>query len=231
MNRRFSRLSIRLLAFNVLLVFVPAAGMMYLGVYEEQLLRAQERSMVQQGRILAAALSNQAGDFPDQARDILIRLRQRTQSRLRVVDSKGWLLADSSLLGPRREPSEEYPPEEKSTRESWLYRVGAGIYRTWSRLFERSQSSQVPTEYYSPDNPLLGREVRDALAGRYGAVTRLIAGQRSVTLYSAIPVRKETRSSARCSSPSPRPAFSPISWKCVLRSSRSFSSRLRSPWC
>jgi two-component system sensor histidine kinase ChvG len=164
--------------------------MMYLDVYEDQLLRAQERSMVQQGRILAAALSDQADDFPDQARDILVRLRQRTQSRLRIVDARGWLIADSSLLGPRRESSERTPIEEKSTRESWLYRVGAGIYRAWSQLFERRQSSQVPTEYYSPDNPLLGQEVRDALAGRYGAVTRLITGQGSVTLYSAIPVRK-----------------------------------------
>jgi two-component system sensor histidine kinase ChvG len=38
---------------------------------------------------------------------------------------------------------------------------------------------------------LLGREVRDALAGRYGAVTRIIAGQPSVTLYSAIPILKK----------------------------------------
>ena len=47
-----------MLAFNLLLVFLPAAGFLYLDVYEAQLLRAQERSMVQQGRILAAALSD-----------------------------------------------------------------------------------------------------------------------------------------------------------------------------
>ena len=37
-----------MLAFNLLLVFLPAAGFLYLGVYETQLLRAQEHSMVQQ---------------------------------------------------------------------------------------------------------------------------------------------------------------------------------------
>ncbi|MGH9390514.1 MAG: hypothetical protein ACRD1Z_12925, partial [Vicinamibacteria bacterium] len=56
--RRFlSRLWIRLLAFNVLLVFLPAAGVSYLTIYERKLLQAQEASMVQQGRLLAAALS------------------------------------------------------------------------------------------------------------------------------------------------------------------------------
>ncbi|HLE70205.1 MAG TPA: hypothetical protein VJH87_11030, partial [Vicinamibacteria bacterium] len=57
--RRFlSRLWIRLLAFNVLLVFLPAAGVSYLAIYERKLLQAQEASMVQQGRLLAAALSD-----------------------------------------------------------------------------------------------------------------------------------------------------------------------------
>ena len=51
--RRFiSKISIRLLAFNVLLVLLPAAAVSYLEIYESQLLRAQEQSMVQQGRVL-----------------------------------------------------------------------------------------------------------------------------------------------------------------------------------
>src|SRR5499425_89262 len=56
-----SRISIRLLAFNVLLVFLPAAGLLTLDTYERQLLRAQEQSMVQQGRLLAAALASAGG--------------------------------------------------------------------------------------------------------------------------------------------------------------------------
>jgi len=54
-----SRISVRLLLFNILLVFLPVAGFLYLGVYETQLLQDQERSMVQQGRLLAAALGGQ----------------------------------------------------------------------------------------------------------------------------------------------------------------------------
>ena len=59
--RRFvSRISIRLLAFNVLLVFLPVASVSYLEIYERKLLQAQEQSMIQQGRVLAAALSERA---------------------------------------------------------------------------------------------------------------------------------------------------------------------------
>ena len=53
--RLFTGIRPRLLAFNLLLVFLPLFGFIYLDVYEHQLLRAQERSMVQQARLLAAA--------------------------------------------------------------------------------------------------------------------------------------------------------------------------------
>src|SRR5262249_41489050 len=99
-----SRIAIRLLAFNLLLVFLPAAALHYLGVHERQPLEAQERSMVQQGRLLAAALSERGPLAAADAEGILVRLRQQSEARLRVVDREGRILADSSQLGPRREP-------------------------------------------------------------------------------------------------------------------------------
>ena len=195
MRRFLSRISIRLLAFNVLLVFLPASGVFYLDVYENQLLRAQERSMVQQGRLLAAAIANQGPGTSQVARRILMELDQRTRARLRVVNSEGWLVADSSLLGFRREPSEAPSSsngdggDTRYTREGWLYRFGASAYRMLSRFFEPALAPGLTEENYSSQRPLLGPEVIAALAGRYGAATRLESGQRSVTLFSAIPVR------------------------------------------
>ena len=55
---RPSRIGRRLLAFNLLLVFLPVAGILYLDVYETRLLDVQERGMVQQGRLVAAALGD-----------------------------------------------------------------------------------------------------------------------------------------------------------------------------
>ncbi len=210
--RFLSGISIRLLAFNLLLVFLPAAGFLYFKVYERQLLEAQERAMVQQGRMLAAALSGHGEIDPEATRELLRRLEQRTEARLRVVGRRGELLADTSRLGPpgtgREEveasrssssssspssPSSSYPvPRE--TRESVLYRGGAVVYRLYRRLnpsAEPSKGASWRTEtFYPSGRPLLGPEVQAALAGRYGAATRPTPGdQRSMTLYSAIPVR------------------------------------------
>ncbi|HTP59187.1 MAG TPA: ATP-binding protein, partial [Spirochaetia bacterium] len=44
------------------------------------------------------------------------------------------------------------------------------------------------TDVYDRSRALSGPEIADALAGRYGAATRISRGQQSVTLYSAIPI-------------------------------------------
>jgi two-component system sensor histidine kinase ChvG len=188
-----SRIAVRLLAFNLLLVFLPAAAVHYLDVYERQLLDAQERAMVQQGRVLAAALSERGPAMAADAGAILVRLRQQSEARLRVVDREGCILADSSQLGPRREPEPEATgreTREPRTRDAPLYQVGAWLYRAYQRLFAPSAPVAEPeSEDLTPSQLLTTPEVRDALAGRYGARTRMSPGaRRSVTLYSALPV-------------------------------------------
>ena len=159
--------------------------------------------MVQQGRVAAAALSSQGELEAAAAKGLLRRLEGRTESRLRVVDRQGHLLADSARLVPPREapppsPSryDEYAsePESPGARERLLYRLGAWLYRLVGLISQPFAPPEPPRDretIYPPGGLLLGPEVRAALAGRYGATTRPTAGQRSVTLYSAIPVRSE----------------------------------------
>jgi two-component system sensor histidine kinase ChvG len=192
--RLLARIWIRLLAFNVLLVFLPSAGLLYLNTYERQMLAAQEREMVQQGRLLAAALASPDGIDPWDSERVLLRLHQRHQARLRVVDSDGVLLVDSSALGPQREPESSAtgsPPVEQ--RRSVLYRLGALPFRLYRRLTRDGGEGLPGGDFYSGETRLLGAEVRAALAGRYGATTRISEGQPSVTLYTAIPIRWNRR--------------------------------------
>jgi len=195
--RRFlSRLWIRLLAFNVLLVFLPAAGISYLTIYERKLLQSQEASMVQQGRLLAAALSERGALDLALAEPILARLERQTPSRIRVLDRDGWLLCDTSRLGPRlvEEETAEPPVPETDPRSGLLYRVGSGLFRLVGPLLADVQPEigLAREEAYSPDARFDGIEIRQALSGSYGAATRITrGGQRSVTLYSALPVRNE----------------------------------------
>lgn len=187
--RRLARIFPRLLLFNVLLVFLPAAGLLYLGSYEHQLLENQERSMVQQGRLLAAALG-EAGELQaEQAIELLQRLERRVDARLRVVDAEGTLLADSARFGPRREPGVETPVITNG-RSDWLYRLGARSTLFFQRLFRAAAPTLESSDVYGGSARLAGEEIQAALAGRYGATTRISSGgQRSVTLYSAIPIR------------------------------------------
>ncbi len=128
LTHTLSRLPVRLLAFNVLLVFLPAAGILFLGTYEDHLLEAQERTMAQEGRLLAAAIEASGDVDADHARRILVQLGQRHLARLRVVDRAGEVLADSATLGPRRESDPDRSTGTISAtgpQESVLYRIGS----------------------------------------------------------------------------------------------------------
>ena len=97
--RRFlSRITFRVLAFNVLVVFLPIAGMLSLGTYEKQLLISLERSLVQQGRVLAAGLEDSGSRLKVNADRLLHLLRHRHDARIRVVDVHGVLLADTQSV-------------------------------------------------------------------------------------------------------------------------------------
>ncbi|HEX3129635.1 MAG TPA: ATP-binding protein [Thermoanaerobaculia bacterium] len=200
--RFLTGIPLRLLLFNVLLVFLPAAGFLYLDVYERELLEAQERAMVQQGRHLAAALSDRGDLDSAKAEGLLRRLDRRTDARLRILGTGGTLLADSAAFGPRRVPvpaeASRYTrdPAPEGARQRLAYRVGAWLYslpQRVKRVLGAPQPEPPESFYDHPGKPLLGTEVRAALAGRYGATTRRTPGQRSLTLYSAIPVRNEGR--------------------------------------
>ena len=154
--------------------------------------------MVQQGRLLAAALSERGPLDLALAEPILARLERQTPSRIRVLDRDGWLICDTSRLGPESPSSQEEPEEtslaEIDPRSGWLYRVGTGLFRLLGPLLAdvRPEIELSREEAYSPDSPFQGSEIRQALSGSYGAATRITrGGQRSVTLYSALPVRNE----------------------------------------
>ena len=194
----------RLLAFNLLLVFLPVAGFLYLDTYERQLLRSLEHALAQQARVLAASLSNRGLLNREAAAAPLRALEGRHEARFRIVDPQGRLLADSSRLGtsePAASPasptaaapataaasSRDAPARDAESLP--LYRLASFPIRLARRLFAPPEPPYESGEFYSGAGTLLGEELRAALAGGYGAATRISAGgQRSVTLYSAVPV-------------------------------------------
>ena len=194
-----SRIVVRLLAFNLLLVFLPVAGILYLDVYQTRLLEAQERSMVQQARLLAAALAEREAIDPAGAGELLSRMG-RADARLRVYGTGAILLADSNRIRFADEPAPASPygasssvPASQSVRVRVLYRIGASIVAIRRGLVSLSARFFVPRQRAPGSAKVDGGpspEVSAALTGRYGSAARPTPGQRSLTLNSAVPVRR-----------------------------------------
>jgi two-component system sensor histidine kinase ChvG len=174
------RITIRLLAFNLLLVFLPVAGVLYLGAYEARLESAENRSIAEQARIVAAAIGRDASLNPIDADELLARTH--SEVRFRVLDTTGRVIADSRPIPPA-------PPTSKgSPRHNTLYRVVVFVVRPVVRLVQPPEPP-LGVDFYDDAVRLLGPEVREALQGREGFDKKITAGgQRSVTLYRAVPI-------------------------------------------
>ncbi len=200
----FSRIVARILLINALIVFLPIGALLFLDTYEEQMLHSLERSLVSQGRTLAAALSAGDASLAEKAREALTALSGQTESRLRILDSEGALLADSSTVkhsqatetdaqsevraAPNPQSKAE-PPQ--SPRSTLVYRFASFPVRLARDLFGRPENPLPSADFYAAADYAAGAEVQAALGGSYGATTRVSAGgQISVTLYSALPIER-----------------------------------------
>jgi len=178
-SRWFSRISIRLLAFNLLLVFLPVAGVLFLGAYESRLESAEVRAITEEARIVAAAV----GAAGNHAFEAIVR-RRATDVRLRLVDAHGNLVADSHRIVP----PPPVPQPAGSKRHNTLYRVGAFLVRPVVKFLQPPQPP-LDVDFYETATKLTGFEVHDALRGGEGFDKKITAGgKRSVTLYRAVPV-------------------------------------------
>ena len=187
-------ISLQILFFLVVVAFIPIAAMMVLNTYEKQLLSLTENSNVQQARVLSASLSAFEKEKINQedAVKILEEMNSMFDARIRILDENGKLLADSSTLDST---PEEKKPTTRSSSENQKVASETFVYRLFSipvrliRKFRPPVASYDSADFYSDAQVFDGPEIKQALNGEYGSATRISSGgQRSVTLYSAIPV-------------------------------------------
>jgi len=180
--RPFSRLTVRLLAFNLILVFFPVAGILFLGQYEQRLESAEIRDLTHRSSLIAAAMARE-GTLDADAFEDVIRRAKIDDTRVRLIDSAGRVVADSHQIVA---PTPPRPP--RTDRTNVLYRVGAFIIRPLVRLVTPPEQP-LETDYYANARRLEGPEIGMVLRGREGFEKRITAGQqRSVTLYHMSPV-------------------------------------------
>ncbi len=185
--RSLSRISIRIMAFNLLLVFLPVGGILYLDSYETKLLIAQRRALEEDARLLSAALTGYR-DPGRRAPDVLaqreqLKLTNGEPVRLRVIGTDGRMVSDSHNFAPR-----PHQPENRA-RRNILYRAGAWLLRPVLAIFRQAE----PGLPEAGSDQLLGEEVRAALRGEVARAQRISPDKRSVTVSVAYPIRSGGR--------------------------------------
>jgi len=196
-GRRFSRLTLRILAISVFPLATIFGGLMYLGVYERSLIEARVLALGTQARIIAGALGESSVPPGDPAsteintrvaRKVLRRLVRPTRVRARLFDRNGKIIADSrSLLRPGGAIRQEAlaPPEGSS----WVVRNLRGVYDWFFFLLSKGRDQAAVYKEKPYESAADYEEVRRALHGEDGSMVRL--SERGYLILSfAIPVQR-----------------------------------------
>src|SRR5437867_4732420 len=159
-SRFLSRISIRLALFNLLVVFLPVAGMLFLGSYEQRLEQAQIDSMQRQARLVVSMMHSGA-TAPAALRNVRFG-----DERIRVVDPSGHVIADTGPLQAEEEGG-------TGPQSNWLYRAGKAVLKKplqWLRPIRRPLAA---SDAYERSAILRGQEVQAAFVGQTGVEKRV----------------------------------------------------------
>ena len=160
------RIRYRLLLVNAIVAAVPLVGISFAEMHESQLLGALENDMIHQGELVRAlVLAEPDRPLPD-FEPMLGAAARYTRTRIRLLDERGAVRADSHRDGP---------PEGAEHPVPRLLRGEAPAH------------DAVPPR---PLDPASRREVVTALGGSYGSATRFWDNQGRVYLFSALPIRR-----------------------------------------
>ena len=195
-GRRFSRLTLRILAIGIFPLATIFGGLMYLGVYERSLVDGRLAALDTEARMIAGALGETAVPAGDPARTeleietarkVLRRLVKPTQVRARLFARNGALVADSrSLLRPGGAIRQEtLPPPEGSSR---VLRFLRESYDWFFFLLSRGRDRAEVYREQPYESAADFEEVRKALGGEGGSAVRVSERGRLI-LSAAIPVQ------------------------------------------
>ena len=191
---RFSSLTGRILAVNLLALVIVVAGMLYLDTYRAGLIEAKIAALGTQGKLIATALAEsvvtgQDGVLyridNDVARSLLARLIAPINTRARLYDQQGNLLTDSHRVSGAwaRVQADSLPPPMSGFEET------AGVVYDWIVAFLPSDRGLEP---YAESLEPHGGEYEEVGVALNGAVSSALrdGGEDGVILNLAIPVQR-----------------------------------------
>lgn len=138
----------RILAINIMALAILVGSLLYLGRYQERIVATELDALLLQSRIIAGAVAENAVVVDEDDQDVLSpllarlmirRLAETTETRTRLFDADGTLLADSRVMlgGKNKVQIEPVPPVTE--RPDWASRVIGGIFMVVDLLHERHE--------------------------------------------------------------------------------------------
>jgi two-component system, OmpR family, sensor histidine kinase ChvG len=193
---RWSPLTLRILAINVVALALLGGGFFYLGEYQQNLVAAQTDALKTQGKIFAAALGEGAVDptlpsgpalQPERSREMMRRLVEPTHMRARLFDATGALIADSRILGISKQSIqiEEVAAPDQS---NYFVRLAHSFYDNviaripWSHDYPPDVETAKPS---AADYP----EVGHAYQGEIAVSVHSVPESGGLVLAAAVPVQ------------------------------------------
>jgi len=175
---RFSPLTLRILAVNVMALAILVGSLLYTGRYQERLIAGELDALLLQARLSASALGEGAVVIDEEERNILSpllarlmirRLVEATETRTRLFDLDDTLLADSRILLEHggKIQVQQLPPNEDS---SWVVRIATGPFDLIDWLIERRSFPVYREEDIQRGN-------------QYEIVTKAIAGEAATQVW------------------------------------------------
>jgi two-component system, OmpR family, sensor histidine kinase ChvG len=197
-RRRFSTLTLRILAPNVLALGVLVGGIFYLDQYRDGLLDAKIAAMQSQAEVIAGALGESALTGPEDRRRlergtsarIIRRLVVPTRTRARLYLPNGGMLADSrALVAAGRQVQLRYLPPADPTDRAMKF---------FNRVYDWLLPALPSGPAFPPYKERLGGglddypELRVALKGEVGGAIRTFKDE-TLILTVAVPVQQLRR--------------------------------------
>ncbi len=195
-QRRFSRLSVRIMALSIFPVATIFGGLLYVGAYEKSLVEAELNALSAQARLFAGAIAESSitPGAPDERRidvtlagGVMRQLASATDARARLFDRDGRMLVDTRqqrAYGPIRE--EELPTESTGR---WFTDNVVALYEWFFNLLARDRESVPYYRERAEENAADYPEVQTALAGESRSFIRRTEGGDFV-LFFAAPVQR-----------------------------------------
>lgn len=195
-QRRFSRLTVRIMALSIFPVATIFGGLLYVGAYEKSLVEAELNALSAQARLFAGAIAETAitPGAPDERRidvtlagGVMRQLAGATDARARLFDRDGRMLVDTRqqrAYGPIRE--EELPTESTGR---WFTDNVVALYEWFFNLLARDRESVPYYRERADENAADYPEVQTALAGESRSFIRRTEGGDFV-LFFAAPVQR-----------------------------------------